>query len=185
MKIIKKFREDGFTLIELLFVISIISLLASIVLASLNTAREKAQVARAQTDLKNIRSAIALLASDTGKWPNGCPIGQIVAGSTNEVALDQPAGALIVSPVVADTNLPECSWTASEVSTWNGPYISSAKDPWGNSYWFDNDYVPYSNGGLDNCPDAVEPQKIVINSYGPNGGILNEYDCDDIFVELL
>ncbi len=41
-------RNKGFTLIELLVVISIISLLSSIVFASLNTARDKAKVAAGQ-----------------------------------------------------------------------------------------------------------------------------------------
>lgn len=53
-KIIKHTQDRGFTLIELLVVISIISLLASIVLASLNSARDKAKVARAAADLKQL-----------------------------------------------------------------------------------------------------------------------------------
>lgn len=44
----------GFTLIELLVVISIIGLLSSIVLTSVNSARNKAKVARAAADLKQL-----------------------------------------------------------------------------------------------------------------------------------
>ncbi len=50
----------GFTLIELLVVIAIIGVLASIVLASLNSARKKSRDARRVTDLKQIQLALEL-----------------------------------------------------------------------------------------------------------------------------
>jgi len=62
---------SGFTLIELLVVISIIGLLSSIVLTSVNSARSKARNAREKVDVKQIITALELARSNspTDRYP--------------------------------------------------------------------------------------------------------------------
>jgi type II secretion system protein G len=64
-----KYFSKGFTLIELLVVISIIALLSSIVLASLNTAREKAKTSAFEQNMKQLQLALEVYKSDTGMYP--------------------------------------------------------------------------------------------------------------------
>ncbi|MCK5060012.1 MAG: type II secretion system protein [Candidatus Pacebacteria bacterium] len=65
----KKKHNLGFTLIELLVVISVISLLSSIVLVSLNNARIKARDVLRISDLKQLNLALTLYYDDNGEWP--------------------------------------------------------------------------------------------------------------------
>jgi len=49
-------KEKGFTLIELLVVVAIIGILATVVLASLGSARDRARTAKAQSDITQMRT---------------------------------------------------------------------------------------------------------------------------------
>lgn len=60
-------KNRGFTLIELLVVIAIIGILASVVLASLNTARDKGANAAARSSLNNARAQAELYYDDNGR----------------------------------------------------------------------------------------------------------------------
>ena len=81
--------RKGFTLIELLVVISIISLLSSIVLASLSSARTKAKLAAAQTF--NAHNEQVLGASASGWWD----FEQIVNGKISDNSGNNYTGTLM------------------------------------------------------------------------------------------
>lgn len=63
--------SKGFTLIELLVVIAIIGILSSVVLASLNTARDKGADAAVKANLNNTRAQAELFYDDNGNSYDG------------------------------------------------------------------------------------------------------------------
>jgi len=72
-------KTKGFTLIELLVVISIISLLSSIVLASLNSTRVKARDAYRKQEIQQLVKAFTLYMDDRGSIPisNECGMARV------------------------------------------------------------------------------------------------------------
>jgi len=66
--------KRGFTLIELLVVIAIIGILATIVLVSLNTARQKARDTRRISDLRQVALGLEMYYDDNSSYPSvtGC-----------------------------------------------------------------------------------------------------------------
>lgn len=62
-------KNKGFTLIELLVVIAIIGILSSVVLASLNSAREKSRDAKRVSDIKQLQLALELYFDTNGEYP--------------------------------------------------------------------------------------------------------------------
>ncbi len=68
----KKSQTKGFTLIELLVVISIIGILSSVVLASLNTARGKGNTAAIKSTLVNVRTQAELVYAGSYSFSTIC-----------------------------------------------------------------------------------------------------------------
>ena len=77
----KKFTNRGFTLIELLVVIAIIGILASVVLVSLNSARNKGKDARITSNVHQVRLQIESEANNNGSYGIGC-----LAAAANTIA---------------------------------------------------------------------------------------------------
>ena len=78
----KNFKK-GFTLIELLVVVAIIGILASVVLASLNSARSKGNDAKIKSQLSSARSAAEIYYSTNNNYGSGTGSGNNVCTLTN------------------------------------------------------------------------------------------------------
>lgn len=70
--------KRGFTLIELLIVISIIGILSSVVLVSLNSARAKSRDARRFADVRQIQTALELFYNDNTNYPDDAGVGALM-----------------------------------------------------------------------------------------------------------
>ncbi|MES2006474.1 MAG: prepilin-type N-terminal cleavage/methylation domain-containing protein [Patescibacteria group bacterium] len=166
-------KSSGFTLIELLVVIAIIGILAGIVLGSVNSARQNAQIVAAKAELAQIGSAITILALDTGLIPSlgsskigveECVCNGACDGSANELYVDTAAAGIDST----DGNYPN----------WRGPYMSTIPlDPWGSPYIFDSDYTCGTQIGCEAFNGSIVS---VVHSAGPNKSAINAYDSDDI-----
>lgn len=65
----KSFKQRGFSLIELLVVIGIISILASVVIASLSSAHDTALAAKMKNNVQQWKLAIVQYVQDHGQYP--------------------------------------------------------------------------------------------------------------------
>ena len=151
----------GFTLIELLVVIAIIGVLSSVVLASLNSARQKARDAQRVSNLIEIRTALEMYYSDNGSYPNS---GGTTWGRTECSLYSDPLAANDVIPGLvptyissfpSDPSMDKVNSTSCYIYRSNGTdYIlldHNIQDP-GFSYLSRPTFVdPRRDGGVDFC----------------------------------
>lgn len=88
-------QKKGFTLIELLVVIAIIGILASIVYASLSTARGKARDAKRAEDVKTLKAALEVYQNAYGYYPEASTPGGVSIPDDTGTAITTLASTLI------------------------------------------------------------------------------------------
>ncbi len=156
-------KSEGFTLIELLVVIGVISVLASIVLVGIGSARENAKVAQVKAELSQFNKAVHILEIDTSQHPNHTATTPCVQ-SSKEIILTSNAAGLQA--------------TDGSFDNWKGPYIPTVPlDPWGTNYYFDGNYR--CRPAVEGCQSQADGTWArVLVSFGPNK--TEEYGGDDI-----
>ncbi len=142
-------KQKGFTLIELLVVISIIGILSTLAVVSLNDARGKARDAKRISDIKQVQTALELFLADRNGYPAG---NGLILGGTGAKSLSQTAG-------FADT----------AVDTVYMGQVPSNPSPNGISY----SYTAYTNSSQATvCASApCAWYQINFNLEGPVGGL--------------
>lgn len=118
----------GFTLIELLVVISIIGILSSVVLASLNTARGKGADAAAKSNLNNIRAQAELVYDDnSSSYASVCANANVMKGMTGAAT----AQGLTWTSTASNLVTVSCTNAATTWAAW----VNLAKGSTPTNYW--------------------------------------------------
>jgi prepilin-type N-terminal cleavage/methylation domain-containing protein len=124
-------KKRGFTLIELLVVIAIIGILATIVLVSLNTARQKARDARRASDIHQIALAVEMYydAQATAQYPVGTSYNLVYTSYLSTYLPTQPTdptGTYAYS-WLSNTSTWYCVYATGEITGPQAYYVASQR----------------------------------------------------------
>ena len=160
----KKTKSSGFTLIELLVVIAIIGLLSTVVFASLQGVRTRAQYAKAQVELTQFIKAAVIAQGESGKrlqdiTGSGC---SACVCRNRDIRNISETDSCYVKWILALTRIQDA--TRGLISGID----QMTRDAWGSPYGLDENEKEF---GTADC------RKDTIHSAGPNGIL---YDADDL-----
>ena len=147
--------KHGFTLIELLVVIAIIGVLAGMLMPALGKAKQKAYIAKANTEVSGIATAISQYRQDNSRWPTTRVIrttgvsaaspdftygtfGLSTGGNPNAyvnkrtgVATEVASGS---NPSLAQANNSQLMAILMDIKSWNGKQKGNPENPQGTPY---------------------------------------------------
>jgi prepilin-type N-terminal cleavage/methylation domain-containing protein len=103
--------KKGFTLIELLVVVAIIGILASVVLASLNSARAKGGDAAVKANLSSIRTQAEVVYDSNNCYSDG-----VAAGSGCAVSPFAPAACAATADTIFAETTVAAQWAAADAA---------------------------------------------------------------------
>jgi prepilin-type N-terminal cleavage/methylation domain-containing protein len=140
-------NQRGFTLIELMIVIAIIGILAAIAIPIYANMQGRARIAKAQSDLRGMHSALVAFSATCGDVPASNPAITVGAGALTFAAVGAAVGCDTVSGAVgtlanlgnqvtdaagvksgpfyqpASTFTPPAGWTYTYLKTGVGAYV--------------------------------------------------------------
>lgn len=133
--------KKGFTIIELIVVMTIIMMLAGLVAAAAQTARQRALIARTRAMIAAIETSLGMFQSDIGGYP--------ISGNTNLfTCLMSNTGTYFLS---TNANLPSTNWA--------GPYMTfkdndltggnTIIDAWGTAYLYTRPDATHGGSYID------------------------------------
>jgi len=167
-----KRRYNAFTLIELILVVGIITVLAGLVLSTVGYARKKGARARAETEIAAISAALENYKSDNAVYVRG-PASAVTVGSItipanvtdtlNAQAYLDPTNATygqaslyLYTQLSGDltgnqqaTGKSYFTFKPQMLSLDSNGYVTSIKDPFGNSYGYSTAYQNNPNTGYN------------------------------------
>jgi type II secretion system protein G len=186
MKSRKKQRvslQAGFTLIELLIVVAIIGILAAIAIPNFLQAQTRSKIARAQSDMRTIVTALELYRVDFSAYP---PAATYCASMMDSIDAYNHLSAGITTPVAYLSSVPLDIFNRAQAYK----YISPGPG-WANgdlsilAIWVPK-HFPDDTGPMDDKPyfsQQSSPVQWALWSVGPQGA-LSVFESDSLHVPV-
>lgn len=127
-------KQKGFTLVELLIVIAIIGLLASVVMVSLDNAKQRSRDATRVQDIRGVISALELYFNKNNGYPQQASAGAVPSA----LSTDGDVNRIPVAPVPPDGTCTETQNTYT--------YISNSPTAYSLTFCLGNQTGSYSAG---------------------------------------